>query len=104
MVDELGRIANYRPRLADGELQTRLRATGAVLIEGARGCGKTQTGLRAAKSAVRLDRDRAARQAAELDPSLVLSGRERSLSWQSRRFSLGPRASMLTWLATQLQE
>jgi uncharacterized protein len=74
MVDELGRIPNYRPRLVDSDLQARLRATGAVLIEGARGCGKTQTGLRAAKSAVRLDRDRAARQAAELDPSLVLRG------------------------------
>ena len=74
MVDELGRISNYRPRFADGELQARMRATGAVLIEGARGCGKTQTGLRAAKSAVRLDRDRAARQAAELEPSLILRG------------------------------
>lgn len=58
----------------DIELEHRLRATGAVLIEGPRGCGKTQTGLRAAKSAVRLDRDRAAREAAELDPSLVLRG------------------------------
>lgn len=74
MTDELGRIADYRPRFVDQELQTRLRATGAVLIEGPRGCGKTQTGLRAAKSAVRLDRDRAARAAAELDPSLVLVG------------------------------
>jgi uncharacterized protein len=74
LVDELGRVLNYRLRLVDSDLQARLRATGAVLIEGARGCGKTQTGLRAAKSAVRLDRDRAAREAAELDPSLVLRG------------------------------
>ena len=29
-----GRIEHYLPRLADDELATRLRATGAVLIEG----------------------------------------------------------------------
>lgn len=70
----LGRIEKYLPRFADNELEARLRATGAVLIEGPRGCGKTQTALRAAKSAVRLDRDAAARQAGELDPALLLEG------------------------------
>lgn len=70
----LGRIERYLPRFADNELATRLRATGAVLIEGPRGCGKTQTALRAAKSAVRLDRDVAAREAGELDPALLLPG------------------------------
>ncbi len=70
----LGRIQGYRSRFADAELATRLRATGAVLIEGPRGCGKTQTALRAAKSAVRLDRDIAARRAGELNPALLLEG------------------------------
>ena len=69
-----GRIAAYRPRIADGELALRLNATGAVLIEGARACGKTQTALQQAGSAVRLDSDRAAREAALLDPSLLLDG------------------------------
>jgi hypothetical protein len=69
-----GRIQDYVPRFADAELATRLRATGAVLIEGPRGCGKTQTALRAAKSAVRLDRDIAARRAGELNPALLLEG------------------------------
>jgi hypothetical protein len=69
-----GQIADYRPRLADHQLQARLLATGAVLIEGARACGKTQTALRAARSAVRLDREDAARSAAALDPSLLLEG------------------------------
>ena len=79
-----GRIRDYMPRLADGELAERLRATGAVLIEGARGCGKTQTALRAARSAVRLDRDRAARAAGALDPTLLLPGEHPRLidEWQ----------------------
>lgn len=82
--DSLGRIPNYLPRFADAELVTRLRATGAVLVEGPRGCGKTQTALRVASSAVRLDRDRAARRSAELNPALILNGTRPRLidEWQ----------------------
>ena len=69
-----GRVRDYLPRLVDAELSDRLRATGGVLIEGPRGCGKTQTALRAAGSAVRLDRDPAARAAGLLDPALLLAG------------------------------
>lgn len=72
--EDLGRIRSYLPRYADDELALRLRATGAVLIEGPRGCGKTQTALHVAQSAVRLDRDPAARRIGELDPSLLLPG------------------------------
>lgn len=80
----LGRIENYLPRFADDELAARLRATGAVLIEGPRGCGKTQTALRAARSVVRLDRDVAAREAGELNPALLLDGERPRLidEWQ----------------------
>jgi predicted AAA+ superfamily ATPase len=80
----LGRIRNYIPRFADAELERRLRATGAVLIEGPRGCGKTQTALRAAESAVRLDRDQAARRAGALNPALLLDGERPRLidEWQ----------------------
>jgi len=79
-----GRVRDYLPRFADAELLDRLRATGAVLIEGPRGCGKTQTALRAARSAVRLDRDPAARAAGALDPSLILAGEHPRLidEWQ----------------------
>lgn len=79
-----GRIANYRDRVADAELGARLRATGAVLIEGPRGCGKTQTALRAAGSAVRLDRDQRSRDAGLLDPGLLLPGARPRLidEWQ----------------------
>ena len=72
--ESLGRVRDYIPRFADTELAGRLRATGAVVIEGPRGCGKTQTGLQAAKSVVRLDRDVAARNAGLLDPALLLRG------------------------------
>ena len=82
--DELGRIRDYIPRFADDELVGRLRATGAVLVEGPRGCGKTQTALRAARSAVRLDRDPVARRAGDLSPRLLLTGERPRLNdeWQ----------------------
>ncbi len=82
--DPLGRVRDYIPRFADAELAARLRATGAVLVEGPRGCGKTQTALRAAQSAVRLDRDRAARNAGLLNPALLLDGERPRLidEWQ----------------------
>jgi predicted AAA+ superfamily ATPase len=77
-------VAEYRPRVADAELASRLAAAGAVLIEGPRGCGKTATGLRAAASAVRLDVDDEARAAGLVSPALLLAGaRPRLLDeWQ----------------------
>ena len=87
--DELGRVRDYIPRFADAELEERLRATGAVLIEGPRGCGKTETALRAASSVVRLDRDPAARRAGILNPALLLAGEPPRLvdEWQPWRTS-----------------
>jgi predicted AAA+ superfamily ATPase len=77
-------IPNYRPRIVDNELAARMRATGGVLIEGPRGCGKTQTALRIARSAVRVDRDQAARAAGLIDPTLLLEGERPRLidEWQ----------------------
>jgi predicted AAA+ superfamily ATPase len=64
----------YRPRVADQELVTRLASTGAVVIEGPKGCGKTATARRIAASEVLLDVDENARQAIAVDPALVLDG------------------------------
>lgn len=64
----------YAPRIADSVLQKRLNAAGAVLIEGAKACGKTETARQVARSEVLLDVDKAARDAAELNPALVLEG------------------------------
>lgn len=75
---------DYLKRVVDIELAERLASTGAVLIEGARACGKTATARRSAASEVLLDVDRAARAAAEIDPSLILDGRTPRLidEWQ----------------------
>lgn len=64
----------YRLRVVDDELAARLQATGALVIEGPRACGKTATARRAAASEVLLDVDATARQAIALDPRLVLGG------------------------------
>ncbi|MCG8469551.1 MAG: DUF4143 domain-containing protein [Gemmatimonadetes bacterium] len=64
----------YRERLVDGELETRLASSGAVVIEGPKACGKTSTARQAAASEVLLDVDERARQAIAVDPSLVLEG------------------------------
>ena len=74
----------YRPRVVDAELQGRLAASGAVVIEGAKACGKTATATRVAASQVMLDVDARARQALAVDPSLVLDGERPRLldEWQ----------------------
>ncbi len=64
----------YRARVVDSELAERLEASGAVLIEGPKACGKTETALRVAKSSVMLDIDVQAKQAISIEPSLVLEG------------------------------
>ena len=64
----------YVPRIVDAELAARLKASGAVVIEGPEACGKTETARQQAASEVLLDVDLAARQAATIDPRLVLEG------------------------------
>jgi predicted AAA+ superfamily ATPase len=64
----------YLPRIADVELAERLAASGAVVIEGPKACGKTETARQQAASEVLLDVDASAQQAAAIDPSLVLAG------------------------------
>ena len=64
----------YLPRIVDAELEARLAAVGAVVIEGPKACGKTETARQRAASSVLLDVDENARRAAAVDPSLVLDG------------------------------
>lgn len=107
----------YRQRVIDGLLTDRLAASGAVLLEGPKASGKTFTAEQHAKSSIYLDTDEAARQALQVDPSLVLNGEPPQLidEWQldgthvwnyvraevNRRkqvssFSLDPRSPMTT--------
>ncbi len=65
---------SYLPRVVDDELRRRLDAAGAVVIEGPKACGKTETAKRRAGSVVLLDVDAQALAAARVDPSLVLDG------------------------------
>ncbi|WP_229116949.1 ATP-binding protein [Actinomyces bovis] len=73
----------YRPRIADAQLSRLLGVGGAVVIEGPRACGKTMTGLHAARSAALLD-DPAVRSLMELSPQAVLAGERPRLldEWQ----------------------
>jgi len=75
---------SYQSRVADDALQRRLKRSGAVLIEGPKACGKTETARQIARSEVLLDVDEQARTAAALDPSLILTGETPRLidEWQ----------------------
>jgi uncharacterized protein len=67
----------YLLRLCDKELQLALQSSGAVLIEGAKWCGKTRTASNAAKSILYMqDPDNTASYQAMADtkPSLLLKG------------------------------
>lgn len=64
----------YMKRVADAELEERLSSAGAVVIEGPKACGKTETAMQMAASSVFLDLDSAARTSIDIDPRLPLNG------------------------------
>lgn len=68
---------SYLPRIADNQLEERLKAFGAVLIEGPKWCGKTTTAEQISKSIIRMQdpdmREEYAATAAS-KPSLLLLG------------------------------
>jgi hypothetical protein len=74
----------YSPRIVDAELARDLGAIGAVVIEGPRGCGKTETGRNHAASQALLDVDEDMRRAVAVNPALVLDGEAPRLidEWQ----------------------
>src|SRR6476659_5245405 len=79
--------ASYRPRIVDREFADRLAATGAVVVEGPKACGKTATARQLAASEALLDVDANARAAVAVDPALVLDGATPRLidEWQVER-------------------
>lgn len=77
----------YKSRIADKLLQEKLEAMGAVLIEGAKWCGKTTTAEQAAKSVLYLADPESFRQNMELidlHPRAILTGEPPMLidEWQ----------------------
>ena len=105
-------VENYKKRIADIELQEQLEASGAVLIEGAKWCGKTTTGLHQANSAVFLqDEDKAAdyQRMASTKPSLLLQGetprlidewQDALVLWNAVRFEVDQRRRMGQFILT----
>ena len=103
---------NYLLRLCDIELQKALDASGAVLIEGAKWCGKTSTASNAAKSRLYMqDPDNAASYLAMADtkPSLLLHGNSPRLIdewqmapvlWDAVRFEVDKRAEAGQFILT----
>lgn len=66
--------AEYLPRIVDDQLDRLLRTAPAVVVEGARACGKTWTGRRFSASAVRFDKMDATRLQLEIEPASFLEG------------------------------
>lgn len=93
----------YLPRIFDRELREALASSGAVLIEGAKWCGKTRTASQASRSVLYMqDPDRSADYlaAADAKPSLLLKGevprlidewQMASVLWDAVRFEVDRR-------------
>ncbi len=105
-------VKDYKPRVCDAELQEQLEASGAVLIEGAKWCGKTYTARNAAASALFMqDRDQSKRykQIAANTPSLLLEGatprlidewEEAPVLWDAVRFAVDMRGEVGQFILT----
>ena len=74
----------YQKRFADRLLTERLQNAGAVLIEGAKGCGKTETARQQAAEVLRFDADEQIRIKMDIDPRSILTGKTPLLldEWQ----------------------
>ena len=102
----------YMPRLCDNDLQLALQSSGAVLIEGAKWCGKTSTAGNAAHSVLYMqDPDNASSYLAMADtkPSLLLKGETPRLIdewqmapvlWDAVRFEVDKRAETGQFILT----
>lgn len=102
----------YKPRIADKLLRTELLSAGAVLVEGAKCCGKTRTAEQVARSVVYMqDQDMADNymQMAETMPSLLLEGEVPHLIdewqvapnlWDAVRFAVDRRGGMGHFILT----
>lgn len=66
---------NYLPRVIDDELAQNLEWSGAVLLEGPKACGKTESALQIAQSLIRIDTDPRVADFMKMNPTLVLEGK-----------------------------
>lgn len=102
----------YMPRICDADLQLALQSSGAVLIEGAKWCGKTSTASNASRSVIYMqDPDKTGSYLAMADtlPSLLLKGDTPRLIdewqmapvlWDAVRFEVDKRAETGQFILT----
>ncbi len=103
---------DYRPRLIDRLLSRKLRGKGAVLLEGAKWCGKTSTAEQQAKSVIYMSdsvkRDQY-RLFVDTDPKMILDGETPRLIdewqktpklWDMVRFEVDHRRGMGQFILT----
>lgn len=77
-------VDSYIARIADAQLEAALRRQGGVLIQGPKGCGKTETASRQAGSILNVETDPSVPLAMATDPRLLLDGEAPRLvdEWQ----------------------
>ena len=75
---------SYLNRISDNELQRKLNASGAVLVRGAKACGKTESAKQFAKSILNVDQDEQVTALMETAPQRLLLGKTPRLidEWQ----------------------
>lgn len=80
----VGALVYYYLRIADDVLARNIESSGAVLVEGTKACGKTETAIRFSKSVARFDTDADVAIKMDIDPFLVLKGETPRLldEWQ----------------------
>ncbi|HBB90887.1 MAG: hypothetical protein A2X22_09915 [Bacteroidetes bacterium GWF2_49_14] len=76
----------YKERISDSELIRKLNASGAVLIRGAKACGKTESAKQIAKSVLNVDRDENVPPLIDTAPKRLLLGDTPRLidEWQAQ--------------------
>ena len=76
----------YKERLSDDELNRKLNTSGAVLIRGAKACGKTESAKQIAKSILHVDRDEQVQALMNTAPKRLLLGDTPRLidEWQAQ--------------------
>lgn len=77
---------HYKERISDKELIRKLNASGAVLIRGAKACGKTESAKQLSKSILNVDRDEQVHALINIAPKRLLLGETPRLidEWQAQ--------------------
>lgn len=105
-------MSEYKPRIVDSILEDKLEAKGAVLIEGAKWCGKTTTAGQKAASILKMDNPKTKDQnlsMAKLNPQRLLKGETPRLIdewqlaptlWDTIRYEVDERQKMGQFILT----